>query len=39
MIHVFLKYYQPLLKEKYDDFHKRLNDLDHWSALLQGINP
>jgi DNA helicase-2/ATP-dependent DNA helicase PcrA len=28
MIHVFLKYYQPLLKEKYDDFNKRLNDLD-----------
>lgn len=24
----FLDYYQPLLKEKYDDFHKRLNDLD-----------
>jgi DNA helicase-2/ATP-dependent DNA helicase PcrA len=24
----FLKYYQPLLKEKYDDFNKRLNDLD-----------
>jgi DNA helicase-2/ATP-dependent DNA helicase PcrA len=28
MIHAFLKYYQPLLKEKYDDFNKRLNDLD-----------
>ncbi len=27
MIQVFLKYYQPLLKEKYDDFPKRLNDL------------
>jgi DNA helicase-2/ATP-dependent DNA helicase PcrA len=24
----FIKYYQPLLREKYDDFHKRLNDLD-----------
>lgn len=24
----FLKYYQPLLREKYDDFNKRLNDLD-----------
>lgn len=24
----FLKYYEPLLKEKYDDFNKRLNDLD-----------
>ena len=28
MIESFLEYYQPLLKEKYDDFHKRLNDLD-----------
>ena len=28
IIHVFLKYYQPLLKDKYDDFNKRLNDLD-----------
>ena len=28
MIHSFLKYYRPLLKEKYDDFNKRLNDLD-----------
>lgn len=24
----FLEYYEPLLKEKYDDFNKRLNDLD-----------
>ncbi|MBU1727538.1 MAG: ATP-dependent helicase [Candidatus Omnitrophica bacterium] len=28
LIRAFLSYYQPLLKEKYDDFHKRLNDLD-----------
>jgi DNA helicase II / ATP-dependent DNA helicase PcrA len=28
MLHIFLEYYQPLLKEKYDDFNKRLNDLD-----------
>jgi DNA helicase-2/ATP-dependent DNA helicase PcrA len=28
MIHAFLKYYQPLLKEKYDDFNKRASDLD-----------
>jgi DNA helicase-2/ATP-dependent DNA helicase PcrA len=28
LIERFLKYYQPLLKVKYDDFHKRLNDLD-----------
>jgi len=28
IIHIFLKYYQPLLKDKYDDFNKRLNDLD-----------
>ncbi|MDD5652861.1 MAG: ATP-dependent helicase [Candidatus Omnitrophica bacterium] len=28
LIDAFLEYYQPLLKEKYDDFHKRVNDLD-----------
>jgi len=28
MIEAFLNYYQPLLQEKYDDFNKRLNDLD-----------
>jgi len=28
IIEKFLGYYQPLLKNKYDDFHKRLNDLD-----------
>ncbi len=28
MIRFFLKYYQPFLKDKYDDFNKRLNDLD-----------
>lgn len=28
LIRMFLKYYQPLLKDKYDDFNKRLNDLD-----------
>ena len=28
IIETFLEYYQPLLKHKYDDFHKRLNDLD-----------
>ena len=28
LIGIFLGYYQPLLKEKYDDFNKRLNDLD-----------
>jgi DNA helicase II / ATP-dependent DNA helicase PcrA len=28
MLRSFLEYYQPLLKDKYDDFHKRLNDLD-----------
>ncbi|HLD40712.1 MAG TPA: ATP-dependent helicase, partial [Candidatus Omnitrophota bacterium] len=28
MFHLFLGHYQPLLKEKYDDFHKRGNDLD-----------
>jgi DNA helicase-2/ATP-dependent DNA helicase PcrA len=28
IIHLFLEYYQPFLKERYDDFNKRLNDLD-----------
>jgi len=28
IIEIFLGYYQPLLKNKYDDFHKRINDLD-----------
>lgn len=28
LIRIFLEYYAPLLKEKYDDFNKRLNDLD-----------
>jgi len=28
IIEKFLDYYQPLLKNKYDDFNKRLNDLD-----------
>lgn len=28
LIRAFLEYYQPLLQEKYDDFHKRTNDLD-----------
>jgi len=28
LIEKFLDYYQPLLKVKYDDFNKRLNDLD-----------
>ena len=28
MLQIFLEHYQPLLKEKYDDFNKRLNDLD-----------
>jgi len=28
IIESFLEYYQPLLKLKYDDFHKRVNDLD-----------
>ncbi|MFH0771216.1 MAG: ATP-dependent helicase [Candidatus Omnitrophota bacterium] len=28
MVRALLKYYEPLLKAKYDDFNKRLNDLD-----------
>lgn len=33
IIEVFLEYYQPLLKNKYDDFHKRLNDLDSFLRI------
>lgn len=28
LIQAFMKYYRPLLQDKYDDFNKRLNDLD-----------
>lgn len=28
LIRAFMKYYRPLLQDKYDDFNKRLNDLD-----------
>ncbi len=28
MLDLFLKHYQPLFREKYDDFNKRVNDLD-----------
>lgn len=28
VLQLFLEYYQPLLRDKYDDFSKRLNDLD-----------
>ena len=31
----FLSYYQPLLKIKYDDFNKRLNDLDSLLRIAQ----
>jgi len=31
----FLSYYQPLLKIKYDDFNKRLNDLDSLLSIAQ----
>ncbi len=31
----FLDYYQPLLKIKYDDFNKRLNDLDSLLRIAQ----
>ncbi|MDD4939237.1 MAG: ATP-dependent helicase [Candidatus Omnitrophica bacterium] len=33
IVHAFLKFYQPLLKEKYDDFNKRLNDLDSFERI------
>ena len=32
LLELFLEHYQPLLKERYDDFNKRLNDL---SSLLR----
>jgi DNA helicase II / ATP-dependent DNA helicase PcrA len=28
MLELFLKHYGPLLREKYDDYHKRINDLE-----------
>ncbi|MCX5714381.1 MAG: ATP-dependent helicase [Candidatus Omnitrophica bacterium] len=38
MIQIFLGYYQPLLKEKYDDFNKRLNDLDSLIRIASRYN-
>lgn len=38
MIRVFLKYYEPLLKDKYDDFNKRLNDLDSLERIASRYN-
>jgi len=35
VIERFLDYYQPLLKIKYDDFNKRLNDLDSLLRIAQ----
>ncbi|MCX5694352.1 MAG: ATP-dependent helicase [Candidatus Omnitrophica bacterium] len=35
IIERFLGYYQPLLKIKYDDFNKRLNDLDSLLRIAQ----
>ncbi|MDD5408828.1 MAG: ATP-dependent helicase, partial [Candidatus Omnitrophica bacterium] len=35
IIERFLDYYQPLLKIKYDDFNKRLNDLDSLLRIAQ----
>ncbi|MFA6130336.1 MAG: ATP-dependent helicase [Candidatus Omnitrophota bacterium] len=35
IIEKFLDYYQPLLKIKYDDFNKRLNDLDSLLRIAQ----
>ncbi|MCK9431707.1 MAG: ATP-dependent helicase [Candidatus Omnitrophica bacterium] len=34
----FMVYYQPLLKLKYDDFNKRLNDLDSLLRIAQRYN-
>lgn len=38
MIRLFLEYYQPLLKDKYDDFNKRLNDLDSLERIASRYN-
>jgi DNA helicase-2/ATP-dependent DNA helicase PcrA len=35
LIEKFFDYYQPLLKNKYDDFNKRLNDLDSLLRIAQ----
>ena len=33
LFHLFMEHYQPLLREKYDDFHKRGNDLDSLARI------
>lgn len=38
LIRIFLEYYQPILKEKYDDFHKRANDLDSLERIASRYN-
>lgn len=38
LIRIFLDYYQPLLKEKYDDYNKRLNDLDSLEHIASRYN-
>lgn len=35
LIGAFLEYYQPRLKEKYDDYHKRANDLDSLMRIAE----
>jgi DNA helicase-2/ATP-dependent DNA helicase PcrA len=38
LIERFLEYYKPLLKEKYDDFHKRINDLNSLLGIASRYN-
>lgn len=38
MIQLFIEYYQPLLRDKYDDFNKRLNDFDSLKRIAAKYN-
>ena len=38
LVKIFLEYYHPLLKDKYDDFNKRLNDLDSLERIASRYN-
>ena len=37
-IGILLKFYRPYLEQKYDDFNKRINDLDSLSRIAQRYN-
>jgi len=38
LINVFLEYYLPLLRERYDDFNRRINDLDSLGRIASRYN-